>query len=51
VIAALWRVLPGPAWLRAVLFMILFTGFCAGLWFGLYPVLDEWFMTTDPVMD
>ncbi|GAB3361976.1 MULTISPECIES: hypothetical protein [Amycolatopsis] len=50
-IASLWRILPGPAWVRAVLLAVLFAAACAGLWFGLYPLLDDWFMTTSPVLD
>ncbi|WP_158688106.1 MULTISPECIES: hypothetical protein [Actinomycetes] len=50
-IAGLWRILPGPAWLRAVLMAVLITGAGAGLWFGLYPLLDDWVMTPSPVMN
>jgi hypothetical protein len=51
VIASLWRILPGPVWLRAVLMAVLVAGICAGLWFGLYPLLDDWFLSTSPVLN
>ncbi|WIV52965.1 hypothetical protein [Amycolatopsis nalaikhensis] len=50
-IASLWRILPGPVWLRAVLMAVLLVGICIGLWFGLYPLLDDWFLSTSPVLN
>lgn len=50
-IAGLWRILPGSVWLRTVLMAMLIAGVCAGLWFGLYPLLHEWFLETSPVLD
>ena len=50
-ITTLWRILPGPVWLRAVLMAVLLVGICVGLWFGLYPLLDDWFLSTSPVLN
>ena len=37
---ALWRVLPGPAWLRVILLLVLVTGLVAVLFAWVFPWAD-----------
>jgi hypothetical protein len=37
---ALWRILPGPAWLRVLLLMILAVAVVAALMVWVFPVID-----------
>jgi hypothetical protein len=30
---------------------VLLVGIGVGLWFGLYPLLDDWFLSTSPVLN
>ncbi len=35
--AALWRVLPGPVWLKVIELLVLFVAVLAALFFWVYP--------------
>ncbi len=37
---ALWRILPGPAWLRVILLIILALAFVAALFTWVFPWVD-----------
>ncbi|MGK9148356.1 hypothetical protein KXS11_12080 [Plantibacter flavus] len=39
--AALWRVLPGPVWLRILLLVILFVAAVAALFTWVFPWVDS----------
>jgi hypothetical protein len=39
--AALWRILPGPAWLRVLLLLILAAAALYGLFFYVFPWVSE----------
>ena len=38
--AALWRFLPGPAWLKVILCLALFVGVCAVLLLWVFPAVE-----------
>lgn len=39
--AALWRVLPGPAWVRVVILLVLAAAVVYGLFFFVFPWVSE----------
>lgn len=45
--AALWRILPGPAWLRVIFLLILAAAALYGLFFYVFPWLSEIFVPQD----
>jgi len=45
---ALWRVLPGPAWLRVVLLLVLAAAVVLACFEWLFPVVAEYMPFNDP---
>ncbi|MBG6108695.1 hypothetical protein [Frigoribacterium sp. CG_9.8] len=45
--AALWRLMPGPLWLRVLLLAFLFTAVLAGLVLFVFPWLDTFVNTNE----
>lgn len=39
--AALWRLLPGPAWVRVLILLVLLAAALYGLFFWVFPWLSE----------
>lgn len=42
--AALWRILPGPVWLRIILMLILLFAVIAALFTWVFPWIDSFFV-------
>ena len=49
--AAIWRHLPGPAWVRIVLVMLLFAAIVAALFTWVFPWAETWLPFTDVTVD
>jgi hypothetical protein len=45
--AALWRVLPGPAWLRVVILLALAAGVLYGLFWYVFPWVSQFITPQD----
>lgn len=45
--AALWRVLPGPWWVRALILLVLFAAVLAALVTWVFPWIDHFVAPTD----
>ena len=41
--AALWRILPGPVWLKAIELLVLLVAVVAALFFWVYPFVATFF--------
>jgi len=44
---ALWRVLPGPWWVRALILLVLVAAILAALVFWVFPVVDDFVAPQD----
>jgi len=44
---ALWRVLPGPWWVRALILLVLVAAILAALIFWVFPVVDDFVAPQD----
>jgi len=44
---ALWRVLPGPVWLKIIILVLLAGGVVAACIYGIFPWLARTFFDTD----
>lgn len=49
--AALWRVLPGPWWVRVLILLALATAVVAALMTWVFPVVSLWFAPENVVVD
>ncbi len=45
--AALWRVLPGPAWLKVVIFVLAAAAILAACVFWIFPWISDTFLLQD----
>jgi hypothetical protein len=49
--AALWRILPGPWWVRALILLILAAAILAACVFWIFPFIDQFVAPTDSTVD
>ncbi len=49
--AALWRILPGPWWVRVVLLLVLLAAVLAALAFWVFPFVDSLITTPEVTVD
>ncbi|WP_261166559.1 hypothetical protein [Microbacterium sp. Marseille-Q6965] len=49
--AALWRVLPGPWWVRVLILLVLATAALYGLFFHVFPWVAATFVPDDGAID
>jgi hypothetical protein len=49
--AALWRILPGPWWVRALILVILAAAILAACVFWIFPFIDQFVAPTDSTVD
>jgi len=49
--AALWKVLPGPAWLRIIMLVILLAAVVYCLFTWVYPWISDTFVSGDPSIE
>lgn len=49
--AGLWRLLPGPWWLRVLLLVILFTAVLYGLFFYVFPWVSVTFLPQEVTVE
>ena len=49
--AALWRVLPGPWWLRTLILLILFAAIVAACVLWVFPFIDQFVAPTDSTVE
>lgn len=49
--AALWRVLPGPWWVRTLILLIVFAAIVAACVLWVFPVIDHFVAPTDSTVD
>lgn len=40
--SAIWRILPGPVWLRILISIVLVVAVLAALMTWVFPVIDQW---------
>lgn len=45
--AALYRVMPGPWWVRVILFVVIIIGIVAALFTWVFPVVEAWVFPAD----
>ena len=38
----IWRILPGPVWVRVILAILLVAGVLAALVIWVFPIIDQW---------
>ena len=48
---ALWRLMPGPLWLRIILMIVIFAGLLAVLVFFVFPWLNTFVNVNDVTVD
>lgn len=49
--AALWRILPGPVWLRLILVLVLVAAVLAACLYFVFPWLNTFVNTTDVTVE
>lgn len=49
--SALWRALPGPAWLRVILLLILAVGVLALCAFWIFPFIDQFIASQEVTVE
>jgi len=49
--AALWRVLPGPWWVRALILLILFAAIVVACVLWVFPYIDQFVAPTDSTVE
>lgn len=49
--AALWRVLPGPWWVRAVILVVAFAAIVVACVLWAFPFIDHFIAPTDSTVD
>ncbi len=48
---ALWRILPGPAWVRALILLIVAAAILAACVLWVFPFIDQYLAPTDSTVD
>lgn len=48
---ALWRVLPGPAWVRIIILLALLAGIVAACVLWVFPFIDQFVAPTDSTVE
>ena len=49
--AALWRVLPGPWWVRTLILLVLFAAIVVACVLWVFPFIDHFVAPTDSTVD
>ncbi len=49
--AALWRILPGPIWVRVLMLVVLASALLAALVFWVFPWVDQFVAPQDVTVD
>ncbi|MGC7101771.1 hypothetical protein ACPZ19_44470 [Amycolatopsis lurida] len=50
-ISVLWRLLPGPRWVRFLAVTVVFAGISAMLWYWVFPMLPDLVPRDDPTVE